>query len=119
MHGERGWKESLVKIAKNYHNWIASLYVSMTNLIIITISSKLEILLKNCKIGRYLNKKEDRKVDAGVSLGGVEEMEHICELTNLIVNRQLLKLFINPILTNVLIWMIVLPALLNSAIISI
>ena len=33
-------------------------------------------------------------------------MEHICLLTNLIVNSQLLKPFIEPILTNVLIWMI-------------
>ena len=34
-------------------------------------------------------------------------MEHICQVTNLIANKQLLKPFIEPILTNVLIWMIV------------
>ena len=34
-----------------------------------------------------------------VSLGGLEEMEHICQLT--------LSLFIEPILMNVFIWMIV------------
>ena len=33
-------------------------------------------------------------------------MEHICQLTNLITNSQLLKTFIGPILTNALIWMI-------------
>ena len=74
---------------------------------IITTSSK-EILetrnfLKICKIGKYLGKTGNREVDAGVSLLGLEEMQHICQLTNLISNSQLLKLFIEPILTNVLI----------------
>ena len=41
------------------------------------------------------------------SLGRLEEMEHICQLTNLIANSQLLKSFIEPISTNVLIWMVV------------
>ena len=74
---------------------------------IITTSSK-EILetrnfLKICKIRKYLGKTGNREVDAGVSLLGLEEMQHICQLTNLIANSQLLKLFIEPILTNVLI----------------
>ena len=55
---------------------------------------------------RYLGKTGDRKVEAGGYLGGLEEMEHICQLTNLIANSQLLKLFIELILTNLLIWMI-------------
>ena len=45
-------------------------------------------------IGRYLGKEGDREVEAGVSLGGLEEMEHICQLTNFITNSQLSKLFI-------------------------
>ena len=74
---------------------------------IITTSSK-EILetrnfLKICKIRKYLGKTGNREVDAGVSLLGLEEMQHFCQLTNLIANSQLLKLFIEPILTNVLI----------------
>ena len=60
---------------------------------------------------RYLGKKGDWEVEPDVSLrvplGGLEEMEHICHLTNLTTNSQFLKLFIEPILTNVLIWMIV------------
>ena len=63
---------------------------------------KLEILFKICKIGRYLGKTRDWEVEAGVSLGGLEQIEHICQLTNLIANSQLLKQFIEPILTNVL-----------------
>ena len=47
-----------------------------------------------------------KQVEAVVSLGGLEEMEHICQLTNIITNSQLLKLFIEPILMNVLMWMI-------------
>ena len=82
MHGERGWEEPLVKIAKSYHNGVAYLYISMRNLIIITTSSR-EILetrnlLKSCKIERYLGKTWDWEVEAGVSLGGLGEMEHIC-----------------------------------------
>ena len=74
---------------------------------IITTSSE-EIMetrnfLKICKIGKYLGKTGNREVDAGVSLLRLEEMQHICQLTNLIANSQLLKLFIEPILTNVLI----------------
>ena len=43
-------------------------------------------------------------------LGRLEEMERICQLTNLIANSQLLKSFIEPnISTNILIWMIVSP----------
>ena len=34
-------------------------------------------------------------------------MKQICQLSNLITNSQLLKQFIEPILTNALIWMIV------------
>ena len=34
-------------------------------------------------------------------------MEHICQLTNLITNSQLLQPFVEPILMNVLMWMIV------------
>ena len=77
---------------------------------IITTSSK-EILettnsLKICKIWKYLGK-TDLKLKARVSLRELEEMKHICQLTNLITNSQLLKLFIEPILMNVWIWMIV------------
>ena len=36
----------------------------------------------------------------------VEEMEQICQLNNLIADSQFLKPFTEPILTNVLIWMI-------------
>ena len=57
-------------------------------------------------IGRYLGKEGDREVEAGVSLGGLEEMEHICQLTNFITNSQLSKLFIKHILMNVLMCMI-------------
>ena len=77
----------------------------MRNLII-TTSSK-EILetrnsLKIAKSGAILAKQE-----IGVSLGRLDEMERICQLTNLIANSQLLKPFTEPISTNVLIWMIV------------
>ena len=40
LHGERGWEEPLVKIAKSYHNGVASFYILMRNLIMITTSSK-------------------------------------------------------------------------------
>ena len=39
-YGELSWEDPLVKIAKSYHNGVASLYILMRNLIIITISSK-------------------------------------------------------------------------------
>ena len=83
----------------------------MRNLIIITTSSKeiMEtiIFFKNLQNWRYLGKTGDWEVKARVSLEVLEEIEHSCELTNLIANNQLLKLFREPILTNVLIWMIV------------
>ena len=60
-----------------------------------------------CKIVRCLGKTRDRDVEAVFSVGELEEMEHICQVTNLIANKQLLKPFREPILTNVLIWMIV------------
>ena len=47
------------------------------------------------------------EVEAGVSLEGLEEMEHICQLTKLTANSQLLKPFIESVVTNLLIWMIV------------
>ena len=85
MHGKPGWEEPLVKIPKSYHNGVASLNISMRNLIIIiiiiiiiiTISFK-EILetrnsLKMCKIGRYLGKTRDRDVEAVFSVGGLEK----------------------------------------------
>ena len=61
--------------------------ITVRNLIIIATSSK-EIpetinffqILQN--IGRYLGKEGDREVEAGVSLGGLKETEHICQLTN-------------------------------------
>ena len=61
--------------------------ITVRNLIIIAASSK-EIpeiinffqILQN--IGRYLGKEGDREVEAGVSLGGLKETEHICQLTN-------------------------------------
>ena len=43
LHGERDWEEPIIKIAKSYHNGVASLYISIGNLIIIAIFSK-EIL---------------------------------------------------------------------------
>ena len=43
LHGERDWEEPIIKIAKSYHSGVASLYISIGNLIIITIFSK-EIL---------------------------------------------------------------------------
>ena len=90
---------------------VASLYISIRNLIIITTSEEMletrNFFFKICKIGRYLGKTGYREVEAGVSLGGLEEMERIWQLTNLIANSQLLKPLIEPILTNVLISMIV------------
>ena len=83
----------------------------MRNLILITSFSK-EILetrnfLEICKIGRYLGKAGDREVEGGVSQGKMEKMEHIYQLTSLIANSQLIKPFTEPILMNVLNWMIV------------
>ena len=46
-----------------------------------------------CKIRRYLGKTGDWEVEAGVSLGKLEEMEDIYQRTNLIANSQLLNLF--------------------------
>ena len=116
MHGKPGWEEPLVKIPKSYHNGVASLNISMRNLIIIiiiiiTISFK-EILetrnsLKNVQ-NREISWQNKRSGCWGsIFRGRVGEMEHICQVTNLIANKQLLKPFIEPILTNVLIWMIV------------
>ena len=56
----------------------------MKNLIIITTSKEIPGTIKICKIGRYLGKTGDREAEAGGSLGGMEEMEHICQLTNFI-----------------------------------
>ena len=61
-YGELSWEDPLVKIAKSYHNGVASLYIMMRNLIIIRISSK-EIVetrnfFQNCKFQRYLAKQE-------------------------------------------------------------
>ena len=53
-----------------------------------------------------MGKTGDWEVEAGVSLAGLEEMKRICQLTILIANSQLLKPFIESILTNVFIWMI-------------
>ena len=58
----------------------------MRNLIIIATSSKEILETINFfqipqNIGRYLGK-GDREVEAGVSLGGLKETEHICQLTN-------------------------------------
>ena len=47
LHWERTWEEPLVKIAKNYHSRVASLYVSMRNLIIITTYSKEKLKTRN------------------------------------------------------------------------
>ena len=69
---------AISKIAKLCHSGFGSLYISMRNLIIIATSKNygnLEILLKSCKIGRYLGKVGDREVKARVSLGGLEGME--------------------------------------------
>ena len=41
-----------------------------------------------------------------MSLGGLIETEHICQLTNFITNSQLSKLFIEHILMNLLMWII-------------
>ena len=84
--------------------------IMMRNLIIIATSSKEILETINFfqipqNIGRYLGK-GDREVEAGVSLGGLKETEHICQLTNLITNSQLSKLFIEDILMNVLMWVI-------------
>ena len=54
-HCERGW-ESLVKIAKNYHNVVGSLYISIINLILITTSCK--ELLKTRNAFKNLQKVE-------------------------------------------------------------
>ena len=40
-----------------------------------------------------------------MSLGGLKETKHICQLANLITNSKLSKLFIEHILMNVLMWM--------------
>ena len=45
-----------------------------------------KFFFKNCKIGGYLGKTGDREVEVGDSFGGLKKMEHICLLTNLIVN---------------------------------
>ena len=60
--------------------------IMMRNLIIIATSSKEILETINFfqipqNIGRYLGK-GDREVEAGVSLGGLKETEHICQLTN-------------------------------------
>ena len=39
LHWEGDWEEPLIKIAKNYHNGVTSLYISMRYLTIMTISS--------------------------------------------------------------------------------
>ena len=42
LHGERGWEELILKIVKSYHDGVASLYISMRNLIkIITFSEEI------------------------------------------------------------------------------
>ena len=78
MHGERGWEEPLVKIAKTYHNRVASLYISMGNLITATSSKEVLDTRNSLKILQNLGKKGGQDVEARVSLGGLEEMEHIC-----------------------------------------
>ena len=58
-------------------------------------------------MGDILAEQGDQEVEARVSLGGFEGMENICQKTNFIANSLLLKPFIELILINVLIWMIV------------
>ena len=41
LHGERDWEEPIIKIAKSYHNGVASLYISIGNLIIIIFSKEI------------------------------------------------------------------------------
>ena len=48
-------------------------------------------------------KNRKSEVEAGVFLGDLEEMEHICQLAYLIANNQLLKPVIEPVLTTALI----------------
>ena len=105
-------KLPLVKMAKNYHNAVASLNISMRNLIIITTFSKGRLQTRNYfksleSPEENLGKTGDEEVEDEVSLGGLEEMEHICQLTNLIANSLPLKPFLEPILTNIIILMIV------------
>ena len=50
-----------------------------------------------------MGKAGDWEVEAGVSLGGLEETEHICQLTNLITKSQLLKLLIEHILMSMIV----------------
>ena len=110
LHGERGLEKPLVEIAKNYHSGAASLDILIRNLIIKTITFK-EILetrnsFKNLQ-NREISWQNMRSAGWGWSLPEmVEEMEQICQLNNLIADSQFLKPFTEPILTNVLIWMI-------------
>ena len=79
----------------------------MKNLIIITTSKEIPGTIKICKIGRYLGKTGDREVEAGGSLGGMEEMEHICQLTlSLYLLQPVFKAVYRTYLTILLIWMI-------------
>ena len=85
----------------------ASLYISMRNVIIITTFFK-EIMETRNSFKEFQNREicwKNRKseVEAGVFLGDLEEMEHICQLTYLIANNQLLKPVIEPVLTTALI----------------
>ena len=85
----------------------ASLYISMRNVIIITTFFK-EIMETRNSFKEFQNREicwKNRKseVEAGVFLGDLEEMEHICQLTYLIANKQLLKPVIEPVLTTALI----------------
>ena len=65
----------------------------MRNLVMITTSTKeipeTNFLKKICESGRYLGKAGNQKVEARVSLGGLEEMEDICQLTNFITSTGL------------------------------
>ena len=85
----------------------ASLYISMRNVIIITTFFK-EIMETRNSFKEFQNREicwKNRKseVEAGVFLGDLEEMEHICQLAYLIANNQLLKPVIEPVLTTALI----------------
>ena len=110
MQGEQGWEEPLVKMSKSYCNGVASLYMLMRNLMIITTSSK-EIpdninSFENFQNWEISRQSKRSRGEAGASVRGLEEMEHTC-LTNVIANSQLRKPFIEPIWTGALIWMIV------------
>ena len=86
LHQEQGWEKPLVNIAKEKLSQWGCFFVYFdetfdnNNNSLQRNTGNLKSFSKFYKFRRYIGKIGDQEVETGVSLGGLEEMEHICQL---------------------------------------